>query len=112
MPAEYDQQLLESIAVRRRRMVAALLYGENRLHRTHSDGLRRTLVGVVLAAVLSAGCVGYSFAMRAFAMARAQQQQQDERTKPNNPSPSASHSAALLPADESVRPAARDWRWA
>lgn len=72
MPSEYDQQLLESVAVRRSRMVGALVFGENRTRRNHADGVRRTIVGVVLAALIAAGCVGYSFAVRAMALAKEQ----------------------------------------
>jgi len=61
VPSEYDQQLLESVAVRRSRMVGALVFG-----------VRRTIVGVVLAALIAAGCVGYSFAVRAMALAKEQ----------------------------------------
>ncbi|MFF8656196.1 hypothetical protein [Streptomyces huasconensis] len=62
MPAQdYDSQLLESVSVRRRRLRDALLFGGQRQRRTVDERLGKVFAGVVIAAVLCAGCVGWSF---------------------------------------------------
>ncbi|MEU6174622.1 hypothetical protein ABZ832_22250 [Streptantibioticus parmotrematis] len=61
MAREFDSQLLESVAVRRRRMRDALVYGASRSRRSTGENLGRAFGGVALAAVLCAGCVGWSF---------------------------------------------------
>ncbi|MQA13416.1 MAG: hypothetical protein GEV09_04355 [Pseudonocardiaceae bacterium] len=61
MAREYDAQLLESVAVRRNRMRESLLWGRDRRARATMDNLKRLGIGVVLAAVGCAGCVGWSF---------------------------------------------------
>jgi hypothetical protein len=58
---DYDTQLLESVAVRRRRLRGALLRGSLHARRATNDNLRRALAGALLAAVICAGCVGWSF---------------------------------------------------
>jgi hypothetical protein len=49
------------VAVRRQRLCDALLHGSLRTRRRASDNLRRAVGGAVVAAVLCAGCVGWSF---------------------------------------------------
>ncbi|WP_436777899.1 hypothetical protein [Yinghuangia sp. YIM S09857] len=61
MARDYDSQLLESVAVRRRRLRDALLFGSLRIRRSHEEGLGKVFGGVALAMVLGAGCVGWSF---------------------------------------------------
>jgi uncharacterized protein HemX len=62
MERDYDAQLLESVAVRRQRLADALLHGSLQARRKASNNnLRRAAGGAVLAAVLCAGCVGWSF---------------------------------------------------
>lgn len=61
MSNEYDNQLIESVTVRRRRLGAALLYGRNPQRRRWIDGVRRFIFSIVVAAVIGAGCVGFSF---------------------------------------------------
>lgn len=58
---EFDAQLLESVAVRRRRLRDALLHGSLRGRRSVDEQLGKVFGGIVLAAVLCAGCVGWSF---------------------------------------------------
>lgn len=58
---DYDNQLLESVAVRRRRLRDALLFGVQRQRRTVDERVGKVFVGVVIAAVVCAGCVGWSF---------------------------------------------------
>lgn len=71
MARDPDAELLESVAVRRRRLRAALLLGRGRGHRPAPEGVAPLLVGAVLAALLCAGCVGWSFLSRALAEQRA-----------------------------------------
>ncbi|WP_328538102.1 hypothetical protein [Streptomyces sp. NBC_00344] len=61
MAHDYDSQLLESVAVRRRRMRDALLFGTERRRRSADERLGKVFAGIVIAAVLCAGCVGWSF---------------------------------------------------
>jgi hypothetical protein len=61
MPSEYDAQLLESVSVRRRRLRLALLHGGQRHSRGSGENVQRAVVGLVTAAALCAGCVGWSF---------------------------------------------------
>jgi hypothetical protein len=75
MPRELDVQLLESVAVRRGRLRESLVWGRERRVRSTVDNLKRLAVGVVLAAVGSAGCVGYSFIHNLIAQQQATQQQ-------------------------------------
>jgi hypothetical protein len=61
MASDYDAQLLESVAVRRRRLLGALLRGTLHTRRGFDDNLKRGAVSALIAAVLCAGCVGWSF---------------------------------------------------
>jgi hypothetical protein len=79
MAREYDAALLESVAVRRNRIRESLLWGRQRRARATVDNIKRLGVGVVLAAVGCAGCVGWSFVQRAVA---AQQHHQATLTVP------------------------------
>ncbi|WP_338672636.1 hypothetical protein V1460_06330 [Streptomyces sp. SCSIO 30461] len=58
---EYDSQLLESVSVRRRRMRDAFLFGGERARRSVDERVGKVFAGIVIAAVLCAGCVGWSF---------------------------------------------------
>lgn len=71
--SNYDSQLIESVTVRRHRLVAALLYGENPSERRWMDSLRLFVVSAAAAAVLASACVGYSFVSNLLAENRAPQ---------------------------------------
>jgi uncharacterized protein HemX len=58
---DYDTQLLESVAVRRRRLRDALVYGSLAIRRSYEENLGKAVAGVVVAAVLAGGCVGWSY---------------------------------------------------
>ncbi|MEU1001725.1 hypothetical protein [Streptomyces tibetensis] len=58
---DYDYQLLESVSVRRRRLRDALLFGTQRQRRSLDERVGKAFAGIVIAAVLCAGCVGWSF---------------------------------------------------
>jgi len=70
---ELDEQLLEAAGVRRRRLLDALAWGAGRRQLATPDNLTRFLVSVVVAALICAGCVGFSFAKDALQKARANQ---------------------------------------
>ncbi|TWD84436.1 hypothetical protein FB561_5623 [Kribbella amoyensis] len=58
---QYDTQLIESVAVRRRRLREAWLFGAARTRHTLDEGVTKLFASAAVAAVVCAGCVGYSF---------------------------------------------------
>lgn len=86
-----DQQLLESMALRRDRLVAASLQGPDRGRRNYRDNLRSVFIGVILTALIGAGCVATSFVSDLLGRERAKQQQQQQvipSSPAQNPVPS------------------------
>ncbi|GAB3193508.1 hypothetical protein [Nesterenkonia suensis] len=69
---DYDQQILESVAVRRDRLLKALLFGGERTRRRYDDGMKLLLISAIIATLICAGCVGYSFIIDLFAQRQAQ----------------------------------------
>ena len=61
MARDYDSQLLESVAVRRRRLRDALVFGPQRTRRTFDENVGKIIAGLCVAAVLCAGTVGWSY---------------------------------------------------
>lgn len=61
MTREYDAQLLESVGVRRERLRGALLHGRERTRRGADRTGKAMVAGLAVAAVLCAGCVGWSY---------------------------------------------------
>ncbi|MCX5153862.1 hypothetical protein OG914_07555 [Streptomyces sp. NBC_00291] len=108
MAKDYDSQLLESVSVRRRRMRDALLFGAGRARRTADERLGKTFAGLAVAAVLCAGCVGWSFIQHTLAQQKAQQKQQrqqQQRYAPKaTPSPSVSPSSSSVHANTTHHP--------
>ncbi|MEV7996533.1 hypothetical protein AB0O67_33000 [Streptomyces sp. NPDC086077] len=91
MARDYDSQLLESVAVRRRRMRDALLFGAQRARRTADERLGKIFAGIAIAAVLCAGCIGWSFVQSTLAKQRAEQEKQrQQQEQMYNPSPGKS----------------------
>jgi uncharacterized protein HemX len=91
MARDYDSQLLESIAVRRRRMRDALLFGAQRSRRTADERLGKIFAGIAIAAVLCAGCVGWSFVQSMMEKQKAEQEKQRQQQEQlYSPTPSAS----------------------
>jgi hypothetical protein len=80
MSRDLDVQLLESVAVRRSRLREALVWGRERRMRATVDNLKRLGIGVVLAAVASAGCVGWSFVQDLLAQQQAEQQARQQQS--------------------------------
>ncbi|NKI44556.1 hypothetical protein [Streptomyces physcomitrii] len=89
MARDYDSQLLESVAVRRRRLRDALLFGTQRVRRTADERLGKVFAGIAIAAVLCAGCVGWSFLQHTMDKQKAeqdkQQRQQQQYERPAEP---------------------------
>ncbi|MFF2325500.1 MULTISPECIES: hypothetical protein [unclassified Streptomyces] len=79
MARDYDSQLLESVAVRRRRMRDALLFGAQRARRTTDERLGKVFAGIAIAAVLCAGCIGWSFIQNMLEKQKAEQQKQQQQ---------------------------------
>jgi hypothetical protein len=106
MPRDLDVQLLESVAVRRGRLREALIWGRERRVRSTVDNLKRLAIGVVLAAVGSAGCVGYSFVQNMLAEREAQQQARQQQQLPAPipiPVPEPSGSVSAVPTPTATR---------
>lgn len=112
MARDYDSQLLESVAVRRRRMRDALLFGAQRVRRTADERLGKVFAGIAIAAVLCAGCVGWSFLQTTLAKQKAdqqkqQQQQQQFQVPHDSPDPSRPPTPSVSPsATHAVTPQA------
>ncbi|WP_375425312.1 hypothetical protein [uncultured Friedmanniella sp.] len=71
-----DLILLETVKTHRARLTSAFVFGELAERRLANDNVRRLIGGLVLAAVLCAGCVGFSFisSIRGSQAATARQQ--------------------------------------
>ncbi|ANP26655.1 hypothetical protein DAD186_00960 [Dermabacter vaginalis] len=63
----YDDQLLDAVKVRRKRLAQALLHRSERLRRTWTDGLGNMLGSIFLAVLACAVCVAVSFVMHLLA---------------------------------------------
>lgn len=74
MAGDSDAILLESVRTHRARLRGAFLLGALADRRSVNDNVRRLIGGVVLAAVLCAGCVGTAFVLQAIAAQQAAQQ--------------------------------------
>ncbi|WP_458778768.1 hypothetical protein [Arthrobacter sp. D3-16] len=58
---DYDSRLLESARVRKYRLDDAILYGGNPQERTYTSVTKRLMQSLLVAALIAAICVGYSF---------------------------------------------------
>ncbi|MEG8275430.1 hypothetical protein [Streptomyces sp. AHA2] len=95
MARDYDSQLLESVAVRRRRMRDALLFGAQRSRRTADERFGKLFAGIAITAVLCAGCIGWSFLQATLAKQKAEEKKQrQQQEQMYNPTPGASASGA------------------
>lgn len=61
MPEDYDARLLESAKVRKHKLDDALLFGSNRQERSYSTNTTRLMYSLLIAALIAAVCVGFSF---------------------------------------------------
>ena len=67
MARDLDVQLLEAVAVRRSRLRESLLWGRNRRRLAVGNTVRLFVIGLVIAAVCCAGCVGWSLLQQVLA---------------------------------------------
>jgi len=81
MPDLKDAILVDQEKTRRRRLGAALIYGEQKERRTVNDNMKRVIGSVVAAAVASAICVGISFTISIL------NQRAEEQAARDNPAP-------------------------
>lgn len=61
MAEDYDARLLESAKVRKHRLDDALLFGENVQERSYTTNTMRLMYSLLIAALIAAVCVGFSF---------------------------------------------------
>ena len=74
MTRDLDEQLLEQVSVRRRRLLDAVLWGRQRTQLSMPDNVTRFLVSLIVAALICVVCVGFSFVKDAIERARADRQ--------------------------------------
>ncbi|MBX9388426.1 TNT domain-containing protein [Streptomonospora nanhaiensis] len=94
MARDYDSQLLESVAVRRKRLREAVLFGPQRTRRRLDENVAKILIGLALSAVMCAGSIGWSFLQNQLASQEQAQREQDQAA-----SPPPDVAAAPVPAD-------------
>jgi hypothetical protein len=61
MAEDYDSRLLESARVRKHRLDDSLLFGQNPQERSYKTATARLMQSLLIAALIAAICVGYSF---------------------------------------------------
>lgn len=73
----------------------ALLFGAQRARRTADERFGKMFAGIAIAAVLCAGCIGWSFIQSTLAKQKAEEdKQQQQQQQLYDPTPSASPSGA------------------
>lgn len=78
MPYAYDDQLIDAVAVRRKRLLAGFLFGVRRTRTIWQDRLSTFVGSLILAVIICAVCVAIAFVMSIF-RAEALKQQQQQR---------------------------------
>jgi hypothetical protein len=84
----YGTQVIESVAVRRRRLREAWLFGAERAKNTLNEQTGKVLASVMIGAVACAGCAGVSY----FKTAQAKEKQNQQ------PTPAATTSGPVSPS--------------
>ena len=89
MSGNYGTQVIESVAVRRRRLREAWLFGAERAKNTLNEQTGKVLASVMIGAVACAGCAGVSYFKTSMAKEKQNQQPTPTATTtgPVNPSP-------------------------
>ncbi|CAL9315814.1 hypothetical protein [Streptomyces sp. SudanB52_2052] len=73
----------------------ALLFGTQRARRTADERFGKVFAGIAIAAVLCAGCIGWSFLQATLAKQKAEEKQQRQQQEQQYaPTPGASASGA------------------
>lgn len=86
---ERDQALLESVRTHRERLGSAIAFGSLGARRPVASLMRRLVVGVVIAAIACAACVGVSFVGSILRANAAEHEQQERPGDPlESPAPS------------------------
>lgn len=88
MSGNYGTQVIESVAVRRRRLREAWLFGAERAKNTLNEQTGRVLASVMIGAVACAGCAGVSY----FKSSQAKEKQNQQ------PTPTATTSGPVSPS--------------
>lgn len=83
MSADRDVVLLETVRTHRARLLAAFLFGDLEERRVVNDNRKRVIGSMVLAAVVCAGCVGFSFVTTLLAEQAAERAQQQQFVVPS-----------------------------
>jgi len=78
VPYAYDDQLIDAVAVRRKRLLAGFLFGVRRTRTIWQDRLSTFVGSLILAVIICAVCVAIAFVMSIF-RAEALKQQQQQR---------------------------------
>ncbi|WP_442906033.1 hypothetical protein [Kitasatospora sp. NBC_00458] len=81
----------------------SLLFGADRVRRAADERLGKVFAGIAIAAVLCAGCVGWSFLQTTLAKQKAEQEKQQQRQVQPYTGPSGSPLPAP-PADPAQSP--------
>ena len=79
MPYAYDDQLIDAVAVRRKRLLAGFLFGVKRTRTIWQDRVSTFMGSLILAVVICAVCVAIAFVMAIFRTEALKQQQQQQR---------------------------------
>ena len=74
MSRDYDVQVVESVAVRRRRLREAWLFGPDRIRNSLNEHVGKVFTSVITAAVACAGCAGWSYFQQEMAKEKENQQ--------------------------------------
>jgi len=104
MARDYDNQLMESVGVRRRRLRDAVLFGASRSRQTMDEFIGKTFAGIAVAAVVSAGCVGWAYLDRELAKQQQEQNPPAVVTPTPTPTPTVSPTWSLSPTPRSSTP--------
>jgi hypothetical protein len=90
MSGNYGTQVIESVAVRRRRLREAWLFGAERAKNTLNEQTGRVFASIMIGAIACAGCAGYSYFKTSMAKEKQNQQPTPTATTsgPVSPSPS------------------------
>lgn len=99
MARDYDSQLLESVAVRRKRLREAVLFGPQRTRRVLDENIGKIIAGLAISAVICAGSVGWSFLQSQLSSQEQQQKAQEEANTGPPPAPSAPVPAGWVGSD-------------
>ncbi|PRY62834.1 hypothetical protein BCF74_10341 [Knoellia remsis] len=99
MPVTYDDQLIDSVRVRRSRLISALLFGVERSRRVWNDRVGTFVVSAFVGVLVCAGCIGVAFVTNLLESERAKQQQRMSGTSNSVLTPGSASSDHRVVAD-------------